>query len=59
MFLRKLHLWPRFESCAKESLDAVEEDIQVPPYPSLFPQLNFRNFHTVLGLSNPPRVSFL
>jgi hypothetical protein len=29
LFLRKLHLWPRFESSAKESLDVVENDIQV------------------------------
>lgn len=29
LFIRKLHLWPRFESNAKTALDAVDKDIQV------------------------------
>lgn len=29
LFIRRLHLWPRFETSAKEVLDAVDKDIQV------------------------------
>lgn len=29
LFIRKLHLWPRFEACAKEVLDAVDMEIEV------------------------------
>ena len=29
LFIRKLHLWPRFESSAKDALDAVDKDIKV------------------------------
>ena len=29
LFIRKLHLWPRFETTAKDVLDAVDKDIQV------------------------------
>ena len=31
LFIRKLHLWPRFESSAKDALDAVDKDIKVCP----------------------------
>ena len=34
LFVRKLHLWPRFEATCKDVLDAVDQQIQVDPIPS-------------------------
>ena len=33
LFIRKLHLWPRFESGVKDALDAVDKDIEVNIFP--------------------------
>ena len=29
LFIRRLHLWPRFEASVKEVLDAVDKEIEV------------------------------